>query len=236
MAEPTQAKKARLEAYLRSAVLTLALEPGSDLDEAQLCDAFGLSRTPLREVLRELAGAGYLSHRTNRGIRVAELSHTTLRAFFQAAPMIYAAVLQLAAVNRSPAQIDDLKAAQDAFKAALRGPSVADRALANNRFHDITGEMAGNPYLHPSFQRLLIDHARIGMTFYQPQNADRALKLSEASAQHDAIITAIEARDAEAAGQLALDHWQLSRSEIESYVMPTGLDAPLGQFSEAKTA
>ncbi len=236
MAETTQDRKERLATHLRRAVLTLELGPGANLDEAQLCARFGLSRTPLRDVFRDLAGEGYLSHRANRGVRVADLSHHTLRAFFQAAPMVYGAVLQLAAANATTAQIEALKAAQDRFRAALRTGTVAERSLANNRFHEITGEMAGNAYLMPALQRLLIDHARIGMTFYRPQSAEDGAKLAEASAQHDAIIAAIEAGDAAAAGRLALDHWQLSRSEIESYVMPGGLDAPLGAVPEKRPA
>lgn len=236
MAESTQTRKDRLAAQVRSDVLTLKLAPGADLDEAQLCADYDLSRTPLREVFRDLAGEGYLSLRTNRGVRVADLSHTTLRAFFQAAPMIYSAVLQLAAHNATTSQIVALKTAQTEFRTALRSGSVADRSLANNRFHALTAEMADNIYLLPSYNRLLIDHARIGMTFYSPQNDAMRARLTEAADQHDAIIAAIEARNADAAGQLALDHWQLSRSEIESFVMPGGLDAPLGSFPDKRSA
>lgn len=221
-------RKADLAAHLKNAVLTLALRPGADLDEAALCEDFSLSRTPLREVFRHLAGEGYVELRENRGARVSEMSHTTLRDFFQAAPMVYGAILRLAAKNAQPEQIAALKAAQADFKAALRTGSGAARALANNRFHEITGEMAGNVYLLPSFRRLLIDHARISMTFYRPQNREMADKVAEASAQHDAIIAAIEAGDEAAAGQLADAHWNLSRDRIEVFVMPAGLDLPLG--------
>ena len=157
--------------------MTLALRPGADLDESKLSEEFQLSRTPLREVLRQLAGEGYVDLRENRGARVSEMSHMTLRDFFLAAPMIYGAVLQLAAKNATEMQIAALKAAQEDFKAALRTGSGADRAMANNRFHEITGEMADNIYLLPSFQRLLIDHARIGMTFYRPQDRQMAENL-----------------------------------------------------------
>lgn len=222
-------KKSALADHLRQSVLTLVLQPGSDLDEVQLASDFGVSRTPLREVLQALVGEGYLTHRANRGVRVADLSHTTLRSFFQSAPMIYKAVLQLAAETATQSQIANLKAAQFAFSHALQSGSAADRALANNRFHEITGQMADNPYLIPSFHRLLIDHARIGMTFYQSPNDSRAdSKSRAASDQHDAIIASIECGDADAAGQLALDHWALSRGEIERYVLPDGLSADLG--------
>ncbi len=221
-------RKTALETWLKQAILTLELRPGEDLDESRLCEEFDLSRTPVREVFRALEGLGYVELRENRGARVADLSHTTLRDFFLAAPMIYGAILRLAARNATQAQIETLKAAQDDFRAALRGGSVVERSLANNRFHDITGDMAGNTYLLPSFHRLLIDHARIGMTFYQPQTADMAENLSKASEQHDAIIAAIEARDEAAAARLADDHWDLSRGQIQSFVMPSAIDADLG--------
>ncbi|MCB0827141.1 MAG: GntR family transcriptional regulator [Armatimonadetes bacterium] len=237
MTDTGKARKIKLFQELKTDILTLGLQPGADLDEASLSERHGLSRTPLREVLRELAGEGYVELRDNRGARVSDMSFTTLREFFQAAPMIYGAILQLAALNRTQAQIDELKSAQNDFVSALRKGSVAERTLANNRFHELTGEMAGNVYLLPSFKRLLIDHARIGMTFYRPMNNEMADKLSEASLQHDAIISAIEAMDDQQAVELAEKHWNLSRGQIELFVTPSGIEASLGSVSRPpKTA
>ncbi|MEM7318152.1 MAG: GntR family transcriptional regulator [Pseudomonadota bacterium] len=236
MKDASRGKKSELYEHLKTAVMTLVLKPGEDLDEATLSDEFDLSRTPLREVFRQLAGEGYLELRENRGARVSEMSYTTLRDFFLAAPMVYGAILQLAAKTAKPEQIKALKAAQQDFKAALRKGSGADRAMANNRFHEITGEMAGNVYLLPSFRRLLIDHARISMTFYRPQDQAMADNMSTASAQHDAIISAIEAGDDGVAAQLAIDHWNLSRDQIELFVTPSGLDVPLGSVARKTPA
>ncbi|GGX68307.1 GntR family transcriptional regulator [Tateyamaria omphalii] len=213
---------------LVAGILTLDLAPGADLDEARLCAEHGLSRTPMREVLRQLAGEGYVTLRQNRGAQVSEMSHASLRAFFIAAPMIYAAILQLAAENRTPAQVVELAEAQDVFIRALRNGSTADRALANDRFHHITGEMADNPFLLPSFNRLLLDHARISMTFYAPRTDADKDTIKTARDHHEQIIEAIDARDATRAGELAQAHWALSRDRIAQFVMPGGLDLPLG--------
>ncbi len=236
MKDAARSKKSELYEHLKSSILTLSLSPGADLDEASLSNDFSLSRTPLREVFRQLAGEGFLELRENRGARVSGMSYTTLRDFFLAAPMVYGAILQLAAANARPDQAEALKAAQEVFRSALRSGSGADRAMANNRFHEITGDMADNVYLLPSFKRLLIDHARIGMTFYRPQDQAMAANLSEASTQHDAIIAAIEAGDEAAAAQLATDHWNLSRDQIELFVTPTGLDVPLGSMARKTPA
>ena len=220
----------KITAYdaLSRRILTLGLAPGTNLDETQLSAEFGLSRTPMREVLRQLVHDGYAQFKEHRGVRVAELSPQSLRGFFLAAPMVYAAILRLAAQHRTDTQVRALEAAQDAFAAALESGSAADRALANTEFHRITGEMAANPYLAPSFHRLLVDHARISMTFYQPTDAAQASNVASASAQHRAMIDAIAARDADRAARRAHDHWQLSRHEIERFVMPTPLEEELG--------
>ncbi|MCT4557192.1 MAG: GntR family transcriptional regulator [Pelagimonas sp.] len=228
MKDDSRQRKLRAATHLKRAVLTLDLRPGEDVDEAAVSEAFGLSRTPLRELIRELAGEGYLELRAGRGARASSMSHTVLRDFFLAAPMVYGAILRLAARNATAEQISDLTAAQDRFKTALASGSMAERALANTRFHEITGEMANNTFLLPSFQRLLIDHARISMTFYQPQDAQAAERVSEASDQHDQIIAAIKARDETRAAALAEAHWTLSRDQIEYFVMPSALEVPMG--------
>ena len=208
-------------------ILTQQLAPGADLDEVSLSERWALSRTPLRDVLRQLAGEGYVDIRENRGARVAEMSQGSLRDFFLAAPMIYSAVLQLAAQNAKVPQIAALKIAQADFKDSLKGKDIATRALANTRFHEITGEMAGNTYLLASFKRLLIDHTRISMAFFRPSDQQTVENLEKASDQHEQIVAAIEKGDAKTAGSLAIAHWKLSRDRIEHFVLPAGLDLGL---------
>lgn len=236
MKDDAKTRKKRLYNTLRREILTMEREPGADIDEVTLAEAFGLSRTPLREVLQQLAGEGYISSRENRGSRVAELSHQTLRDFFLTAPMIYSAVSRLAAHHADAEQIADLKQTQSKFKAALKGGSTRERTLANNRFHEIIGEMARSIYLTPSLQRLLIDHARIGMTFNRPRNDRMAANLATASQQHDALIDSIESGDEEAAAELAIEHWNLSRDQIEMFVMPQSLDPRMGTAMATNSA
>ncbi len=224
---------------LKSAILTLRLTPGADLDEQSLCDEFELSRTPLREVFRQLAGEGYVELRENRGARVTGLDHTTLHEFFVTAPMIYGAVLRLAARQATPAQIQQLKSAQRTFKRSLKRQNSAARSMANYQFHAITGDMAHNTFLLPSFKRLLIDHARIGTTFFQPGNTldesvnatqqDTKAQQTLADQHHDQIIEAIEQQDENTAANLATAHWNLSRHQIERYVMADALTLQLGE-------
>lgn len=210
-------------------ILTQVLEPGVYLDEVELAETYGISRPPLRETLRQLAGEGYVVLHENRGAQVAPMTHKTLRNFFIAAPMIYAGVTRLAAEHATAAQIVRLKECQWAFRQTIRNGDAAERAVGNERFHSIIGEMADNEFLMPSLRRLLIDHTRIGMTFYDPRKTAMAGVSAEAADQHDQFIELIEAGDADAAGDLAVAHWELSRAQIESFVTPVGMQIPLGR-------
>ncbi|MEL7116902.1 MAG: GntR family transcriptional regulator [Pseudomonadota bacterium] len=228
MMSETRARKTACLEDLRRRVLTQALEPGAYLDEAQLAETYGMSRPPVREVLRQLAGEGYVALQDGRGAQVAPMSHKTLRNFFVAAPMIYAATSRLAAQHATQVQIMRLKDIQTLFRKAIRDGDAAERALANDRFHAMIGEMADNEYLTPSLRRLLIDHTRISMTFYDPRVPALAAQREIAADQHDHFIDLIERGDADGAAALAIDHWELSRSEIAQFVTPASLDIPLG--------
>lgn len=229
-----RSKKALCVEDLRRKVLTQELEPGAYLDETELAEVYGISRPPLREVLRQLAGEGYVVLHENRGAQVAPMTHKTLRNFFVAAPMIYAATTRLAAEHATQAQIARLKECQWAFRQAIKGGNAAERALGNERFHSIIGEMADNEFLMPSLRRLLIDHTRIGMTFYNPRKLDLANQRELAADQHDIFIELIEAGDADAAADLAVAHWELSRAQIESFVTPDSIQMPLGRAPGAE--
>jgi DNA-binding GntR family transcriptional regulator len=213
---------------LRRRILTQALQAGSYLDEVEVGETYGISRPPVREALRQLAGEGYVVLHEKRGAQVAPMTHKTLRNFFIVAPMVYAAVARLAAQHATPQQIENLKSIQRTFRVAIRDQDVAERALMNERFHDAMGEMADNEYLLPSLRRLLIDHTRIGMTFYNPRLTAMSKAQKLAADQHDEFIGLIEAGDAEGAAELAVAHWELSRTQMERFVTPESIDIPLG--------
>jgi DNA-binding GntR family transcriptional regulator len=219
---------------LKRRILTLSLSPGTYLDEIEVGETYGISRPPVREALRQLAGEGYVVLHEKRGAQVAPMTHKTLRNFFIVAPMVYAAVARLAAQHATAVQIEDLKKIQKTFRAAIRSNDVTERALLNERFHDAMGEMADNEFLLPSLRRLLVDHTRISMTFYNPRITDLSKAQITAADQHDQFIAMIEAGDADGAAELAVAHWELSRSQMEKFVTPDSIDIPLGTPPKSK--
>ncbi len=208
---------------LKKRILTLVLEPGAALDEASLCKQYKISRTPLREILRSLAGEGCVEIVNNRGAYVSSMSHKVLPDFFVTAPMIYSAIGRLAAQNANAGQIRQLREIQDRFRAAIESKSSVDMVYWNQRFHALMGEMADNPYIKPSYDRLLIDHARISQTFYRPRDLQMEKRMFGALEHHDDMIMAIEKGDCQRVVGLIVEHWELSRDLIEYFVKPDPL-------------
>jgi len=208
---------------IKKQILTLQLEPGTALDEASLSEHYAISRTPLREILRGLAAEGCVEIVNNRGAYVSSMDHKVLRDFFLTAPMLYSAIGRLAAQHAKPGQIQEIREIQEKFRTAVAIKSSADMVYWNQCFHALMGEMADNPYLKPSYERLLIDHARISQTFYRPRDQQMQGRMFSALEQHDQMIEAIEAGDSQRVVDLIVEHWELSRDLIEYFVKPDPL-------------
>ncbi len=219
--------KDKLYQDLKKQILTLELEPGSPLDETTLSKRYSISRTPLRDVFRQLAGEGYLTIINNRGAWVSSMSHKVLRDFFLTAPLLYASIGRLAAENAKPAQIKEIKQVQIRFINAVKTGEVEKRVYWNDRFHALMGEMADNQYLKPSYDRLLIDHARISQTFYRPRDTETLDRMNQAVEHHNQMIVAIEQGDNKRMVKLIIDHWELSRDFLDTFVRPDPLPIDL---------
>lgn len=221
---------------LQLRILSLDILPGSDLDESTLTQTYHISRTPLREVIHRLAGKGYVALTENKGAKVASLDLSTLRIFYQTAPLIYTSVARAACENRTGAQLDELKDVQRSFSDAMVHNRASEAAIKNHRFHELIGEMAQNPYLSASLSRLLIDHTRLSQTFYRPSSQVEEQLVQAACEQHDAMIIALEARQSALIADLTLQHWELSRDRMEKYVSPDPLPVDVLPFEDRKNA
>lgn len=230
-------KNRKEQAYttLVRSVLSLELAPGAALDEVVLSERFELSRTPLREVFQRLAGEGYVTIECNRGASVSPMDLITMRNFFQTAPMIYAAVARLATEQGTPQQIVSLKKIQSSFAKAVKARRATDMAMHNHRFHEQIGVMSASPYLAPSLKRLLIDHTRMGQRFYSTSKTAGGERIEKACEQHEAMIEAIACRKPGRTVELTLAHWELSRNEMNKYVLPDALPVDENSLMEEKS-
>ena len=192
---------------LRRRIVTLDLPPGTDLDEVELSAAYGMSRTPVREMLIRLQSDGLVVARRNRGVSVAPLDVGTLQCWFEAGPMIHKAVVRLAAYRRRPEDLDAIRGAMEDLEQAMEAEDGPGMVLANERFHDLIGKAARNAYLYASYSRILADHARIAELCYGYETGARAEEDKALTRrQHRQLYDAIAAGDAATAERVIEEH------------------------------
>src|SRR5262245_66095591 len=110
--------------------------PGARLDEIGLAKRFGLSRTPVREALRQLTSAGLVEMRPHRGAIVSLPTETTLAEMFEVMGELEASCARLAAQRMSPAERVRLELIHRRAEAAARANDVASYRTLNFEFHD----------------------------------------------------------------------------------------------------
>lgn len=209
--------KDEIIAQIQNEILTLEFAPGATLDESELARRFGVSRTPIREILRQLEGDGYAVSGEVRGSRVSPLDLSVIQQFFTAATQSYAFAIWLAADNATADECEQLQLIQSSFDQAVTSRDVQAMVTSNNRFHLKIGEMAHNCFLLPTLKRLLIDHGRIAWLLWRGAKQVDWNGAHASSEHHNQMIAAIRAGNSEAAVNLSNEHWELSKHHMLSY-------------------
>lgn len=166
-------------------------KPGDRLVESELADRFGVSRTPIREALQRLETQSLLT-RDGRSLIVASLTHNQLAELYVVRAELEGLAASLAAQHATPEEIRVLRDMVEMDRERLDDP--AELARSNRRFHKQLHLASHNRYL---VQQLDLVHRTMVLLATTSLAAEGRSEI--AVAEHDAIVTAIEARDRDAA-------------------------------------
>jgi len=215
-AEDRRALVDQLAATLQARVLSGELPMGARLRQAALAEEFGVSRTPVREALRKLQASGLVELRPNRGALVRGLSSREVRDAYEVRAELEGLAAELAALHVHHAHVDRLREAQAQFRTALHdavaaresgselSQEVSDRwGRANDLFHQAIQEAASNDVLSATLAHL---HRSFPRDLSRTVLRESTMLLHENVGEHEAILEAIERRDAAAARELMVAH------------------------------
>ncbi|ABV94737.1 transcriptional regulator [Dinoroseobacter shibae DFL 12 = DSM 16493] len=186
---------------LENMILTGGFSDGDRLNEIKLAEHFGVSRTPIREAFYHLGTAGLVEQIPRRGVFVRHPGPMELIALFEYMAELEAACGRLAAPRISDAALDDLEQANATCEAAVEAADSDGYYRENERFHHIIYAESGNSFLQNDVIRL---HKRL-KPFRRIQLQLRG-RLSQSMAEHRAIVAALAAGDAIAAGEALRSH------------------------------
>ncbi len=179
---------------LRQLIVDGTLAPGERIFENELAEQLGISRTPLREAMRQLETEGLVQFTARRGAVVAGLSAAEMREAFQIRATLERLAIQLAGPRLGPAELDQLRRELERMQEALtRGDRAAFREH-HRVFHMTIFEKTAAPRL----LRMLANLLETGERYEQLELAQDVLHADELG-HHARLLAMLEAGDAEAA-------------------------------------
>jgi len=186
---------------LRTLIIEGDLAPGARLNERELSERLGVSRTPLREAFRMLAADGLLVQLPNRGAQVVSLSREDARHAFEVMASLEGLAGELAAARVTDQDIADLGALQDEMERAHARRDLPNYYRVNRAIHDRINEIAGNPVLIHTFRTL---NARLHALRFRSNLVQG--KWDKAVKEHRGMVEALAARNGEKLRDLLVRH------------------------------
>jgi DNA-binding GntR family transcriptional regulator len=193
---PASSRTGLVVEALRRSILTGELAAGQPLVETELARRFGISKTPVREALKTLVGAGLVTMSEYKGATVRVVDEEMARSVFDVRSL-----LEPVAVARTIERGFDVELAQDALDRAASSVDEAERSLANRDFHQLLYSNCGNPVLVDMLDGLREQTALISVNAWIQQPS-----WDEEAAEHAEILAAARSGDAGRAAELVLNH------------------------------
>jgi DNA-binding GntR family transcriptional regulator len=193
---------------IKHAILTGELRPGQALVETELAEVLGVSKTPVREALKTLAGAGLVTMNPYKGAAVRVVDDEQARHVYDARLLLEPEALARAVRLRGAGEAGgDWQHAHQALHRADHAPDQAERSLANRDFHRELYAGCGNPLLVKMLDDLRDQTALVSATAWrhEPDHAQIPSWEREA-AEHRSVLRAAEDGDAERAAALLRGH------------------------------
>ena len=189
---------------LRQRIFKRELEPGSWINELKIAEAYGISRTPLREALKVLAAEGLVTMKVRRGAYVTEVSEQDLHDVYHLLSLLESDAAGVVAAKASDAELKELQALHKALEVAAKpGKANTDQFFTvNEKFHTRLLEIANNRWR----DQMVADLRKV-MKLNRHNSLLKTGRIEESLAEHQAIMQALTARDAQLTAQRMREHF-----------------------------
>lgn len=192
-------------------IVAKRLPPGAALDEAEIGREFGVSRTPVREALRQLAAGGFVELRAHRAPLVRRVDGDRLTEMFFVMAELEALCAMQASRAMGPAERRALELHHASMGEAMRAGDVAAYRAGNVVFHTMIYEGARNAYLME-----LALNLRERLAAHRGIQLQAPARLAKSHAEHGEILMAIQRGDPERAGQAMRMHLALTQEAFDA--------------------
>lgn len=189
------------------------LKPGALLDEQQIADRFGASRTPVREALRQLSVAGLVEIRPRRGVVVAPLTVDKLNDLFELTAEVEAMCVRLATYRLTAADRSQLQAIHQRSRALVADRDVERYDAANLSFHETL--------YHATHNRAMAEEAlavRTRLVAFRRTQLRYGDRITRSFDEHEEVLRAMWRGDGDEAARCMRAHMMSAAGALITYI------------------
>lgn len=197
--------------FIQQALLAGKLNPGDRLAEGDLAAALGVSRTPIREALRQLGSDGLVVVLPHRGTFVRTLDPRRGRQLYEARTLLEPDIVRAAAARITPAQLAALRTLVESARREAKAGDMPGASAANEAFHIELFTIGGNDVLLELWSRVWSEWQLFRVCAWREEPRRPGLVASE----HSGLCDALAARDSERAGQAMANHITQAYAHVE---------------------
>lgn len=187
------------------------LQPGEALDETSLAAEFGVSRTPIREALRQLETIGLALSRPHRGTIVTNISENELRDIFRVMGELEALCARLSAEAMGPKEREMLAHLHTGGADLVQRGDVEGYRSHNERFHDALYVGSRNPFLEE-----LTRSVRKRLAPFRRMQFEALHRIENSQREHGRVVAAVLDGDGHAAALAMLAHMSIVEQTVEA--------------------
>lgn len=202
-----------LRQVLADEIVRGKIVPGASLDETAIAARFGVSRTPVREAIRQLAASGLIDAKPHRAAVVARPDHDELIGMFEIMAELEGLCAHFAAERMTSVERAGLEKVHEDLRLLIQDGDPQNYHETNQLFHGTVYSGAHNAYLAE-----LTGSTRIRVQPFRRAQFRNLGRLAKSHEEHDRVVQAILRADATAAQKAMRDHIMTVFDEYEAYL------------------
>ena len=185
---------------LRQRIFSRELEPGSWIDEVKIAEAYGISRTPMREALKVLAAEGLVTMKVRRGAYVTEVNEKDLSDVYHLLALLESDAAGVVAQRATDAELQALADLHHSLEQAVNDRETFFRI--NEEFHQRLLQLADNRWR----EQMVADLRKV-MKLNRHQSLLKSGRISESLHEHQRLLQALQSRDSAMSAQRMREHF-----------------------------
>jgi DNA-binding GntR family transcriptional regulator len=195
--------------HLQNLIIEGVLEPGAKLNEREVCESLGISRTPLREAMKVLATEGLIEIIPNRGAFVSKMNESEITETFEVMGGLEAMSGELAAQRITAAEVAEIRTLHAAMLECRAKNDLPGYYSRNQTIHNKINEAAGNEVLRQVYRSL--NRRLLALRFKSNLRED---KWDRAVEDHEQMLQALEMRDGKRLAAILRQHLLAKRDSV----------------------